>query len=86
MPGRERKRVSDHRSNILKGSLLQGPPAYPRPIEGPCESERFRRRIRFVQFSMTRKHVMRDRVVTDYIQNEKYLTPDRALGDPRSQK
>ena len=25
------------------------------------------KRIRFVQFSIIRKHVMRDRVVTDYI-------------------
>ena len=33
MPDRERKRVSDHRSHILKWSLLQGPPAHPRNME-----------------------------------------------------
>ena len=29
MPDRERKRVPDHRSDVLKGSLLQGPLAHP---------------------------------------------------------
>ena len=30
MPERERKRVPDHRSDVLKGALPQGPPAHPR--------------------------------------------------------
>ena len=61
-------------------------------FDGPCESECFRRRIRFVQFSIIRKHVMRDRVATNYIRkrlsihNEKNWSQDRALGDPTSQK
>ena len=29
MPDRERKRVPDHRSDVLKGSLPQGPPTHP---------------------------------------------------------
>ena len=29
MPDREKKRVPDHRSDVLKGSLLQGPLAHP---------------------------------------------------------
>ena len=33
MPGREKKRVPDHRSVVLKGSLLQGPSAHPRNTE-----------------------------------------------------
>ena len=33
MPDRERKRVSDHRSHILKWSLLQGPPAHPKNMQ-----------------------------------------------------
>ena len=61
-------------------------------FDGPCESECFRRKIRFVQFSIMRKHVMGDRMVTNYtrkrlnIQNEKNWSKDRALGDPTSQK
>ena len=35
MPDRERKRVPDHRSDALKGSLAQGPPAHPRNMEYP---------------------------------------------------
>jgi len=30
MPDRERKRVPDHGSDVLKGSLPEGPPAQPR--------------------------------------------------------
>ena len=33
MPDRERKGVPDHRSDVLKGSLPQGPPAHPRNTE-----------------------------------------------------
>ena len=33
MPERERKRVPYHRSNILKESHPQGPPAHPRNME-----------------------------------------------------
>ena len=57
-----------------------------------CASECFSRRIRFVQFSIIRKHMLRDRVVTNYIrtrlsmQNEKNMSQDRALGDPTSRK
>ena len=35
MPDRERKRVPDHRSDVLKGSLPRGPPAHPRNTEDP---------------------------------------------------
>ena len=35
MPDRERKRVPDHRSNVLKWYLPQGPPAHPRNVEDP---------------------------------------------------
>ena len=47
--------------------------------------ECFRRRFRFVQFSIIHKHVMRDRVVTSYIrkrlsiQNKKNWSQDRAV-------
>ena len=52
------------------------------------------RRIRFVQFSIIRKHLMEDRVVTNYtrkrlshgIQKEKNWSQDRVLGDPTSQR
>ena len=33
MPDRERKGVPEHRSSVLKGSLPQGPSAYPRDKE-----------------------------------------------------
>ena len=33
MPDRERKRVPDHRSDVLKGMSTQGPPAHPRNTE-----------------------------------------------------
>ena len=39
MPDRERKRVPDHRSDVLKGSLSQGPPAHHRNMEYPRLSE-----------------------------------------------
>ena len=32
MPDRERKGVPEHRSNVLKESVPQGPPAHPRNI------------------------------------------------------
>ena len=35
MPNRERKRVPDHRSDVLKGPLPQGPPAHARNTEYP---------------------------------------------------
>ena len=35
MPDRERKRVPDHRSDVLKGSLPQGPSAHPMNTEDP---------------------------------------------------
>ena len=35
MPDRDRKRVSDHRSDVLKESLPQGSPAHPRNTEDP---------------------------------------------------
>ena len=38
-PDRERKRVPDHRSDALKGSVPQGPPAHPRNTEYPRLSE-----------------------------------------------
>ena len=31
----EMKRVPDHRSDVLKGSLTKGPPAHPRNTEYP---------------------------------------------------
>ena len=34
MPDRERKRVPDNTSDVLKGSLPQGPHTYPRKAEG----------------------------------------------------
>ena len=33
MPDRDRKRVPDHWSHVLKGSLPQGPTAHPRNME-----------------------------------------------------
>ena len=39
MPVRERKRVPDHRSDVLKVSLPQGHPAHPRNKENPMLSE-----------------------------------------------
>ena len=39
MPDRERKRVPDHRSDVLKVSLPQGHPAHPRNKENPMLSE-----------------------------------------------
>ena len=38
-PDRERKRVPDHRSDALKGSVPQGPPAHPRTSKYPRLSE-----------------------------------------------
>ena len=35
MPNRERKRVPDDRSDILKGSLLKSPPAHPWDTKNP---------------------------------------------------
>ena len=39
MPERKRKGVPEHRSNVLKGSLPQGPSAHPRNTEYPKLSE-----------------------------------------------
>ena len=39
MSDRERKRVPDHRSDVLKGSLPQGLSAHPRNTEDPRLSE-----------------------------------------------
>ena len=39
MPDKKRKRVPEHRSNVLKGSLPQGPSAHPRNAEYPRLSE-----------------------------------------------
>ena len=39
MPDRDRKGVPEHRSNVLKGSLPQGPSAHPRNTE-KCEYPR----------------------------------------------
>ena len=56
------------------------------------QSESFRRKIQFVQFSVIHKYIMRDRVVTDYIRkrlsikNEENRSQDGTLGDPSSQK
>ena len=56
-------------------------------FDGLCKSENFKRTIRFVQFSIICKHVVRNRVVMYYIrkrlsiQNKKEL--DRAQGTPK---
>ena len=38
MPDKERKRVPDHRSDVLKGSLPQDPPAHPRNTDEISEA------------------------------------------------
>ena len=65
----------------------------PRPSAGfDSMWESFGRRIRFVQFSVICKHIMRDRVVTNYvserlsIQNEENWPQDGTLNDSTSQK
>ena len=35
MADKKRKRVPDHMSDLLKGSLSEGPPAHPRNTEDP---------------------------------------------------
>ena len=35
-PDRARKRVLDHKSDVLNGSLPQGPAAHPKNTEDPC--------------------------------------------------
>ena len=58
-------------------------------FDGPWECECFRRKIRFVQFSIIRKHIMRHSVVTNYIrkrlskQNEKTGLRTEPLGTPQ---
>ena len=39
MPVKERKRIPDHGSDVLKGSHPHGPPAHPRHTEYPRLSE-----------------------------------------------
>ena len=38
MPDRERKEIAEHRSNVLKGSLPQDPPAHPRNTDEISEA------------------------------------------------
>ena len=52
MPNRERKRVPNHKSDVLKWSLPQGPPTHPRNSEYPSIrgwTKRARRRVEIKQ-------------------------------------
>ena len=59
MPNRERKRVPDHRSDVLKGFLSRGPLAHPRKHEISEAKKRMRKRGEMKQLRETWKR-MRD--------------------------
>ena len=53
-------------------------------FDGPCDRRCFRKRTRFVQFSIIHKHMTRDRVVNDYITKKwKELVPAQIPGWPQ---
>ena len=66
MPARERKRVPDDRSDILKGSLPKSPPAHPWDTENPSTwgwTKRRRRRMEVKQLREVWRSCNRDNVV-----------------------
>ena len=68
MPDRERKRVPDHRSDVLKGSLTVGPSAQPRNTEYPNirgRAKRARRRVEMKQLREVWRSCTRDNVEAD---------------------
>ena len=65
MPDRERKRVPDDRSDILKGSLPKSPPAHPWDTENPSIwgwTKRTRRRVEVKQLGEVWRSCTRDNV------------------------
>ena len=64
MPDRERKRVPDDRSDILKGSLPKSPLAHPWDTENPSRgwTKRTRRRIELKQLGDVWRSCTRDNV------------------------
>ena len=57
MLDRERKRVPDHRSDVLKGSLPHGPPAHPSNTEYPGIGDGAKRARRRVEMKKLRDSV-----------------------------
>ena len=55
MPDRERKRVPDHRSHVLKGCLPQGPPAHPRNTEDASIRSRAKKARRRAEMKLLRE-------------------------------
>ena len=58
----ERKRVPDHRSDVLKGSVPHGPPAHPRNTEDPSFRGRARRRAEMKQLGEVWRRYTKDSV------------------------
>ena len=68
MPDRERKRVPDHRSDVLKESLPIGPPVHPRNTEYSSIrgwARRARRRVQMQQLGEVWRCCTRDKVEAD---------------------
>ena len=68
MPDRERKRVPDHRSDAMKGSLPQGPPAHSKNTEYPSIrgwTKTARRRVEMKQLREVWRSCTRDNVEAD---------------------
>ena len=66
MPDRERKRVPEHRSDLLKGSLPQGSPAHPRNTEYPSirgRAKRTKSRVVMKQLREVWRSCTRDSVI-----------------------
>ena len=64
----EMKRVPDHRSDVLKGSVTKGPPAHPRNTEYPSIwgwAKRARRRVEMKQLQAVWMSCARDNVEAD---------------------
>ena len=72
MKTEKEKRVPDHRTDILKGSLPQGPPAHPKNTENPsirgC-SKRAKRRAEMKQL----REVWRSRTKENLEADESYF-------------
>ena len=68
MPDKNRNRVSDHRSDVLRGSLPQGPSAHPRNTEDQGIrgwAKRTRRRVEMKQLREVWRSCTRDNVEAD---------------------
>ena len=72
MPDRERKRVPEHRSDVLKGSLTHVPPAHPRNTEYPSIRQRVSEESEKESRDEATQRGMKEHDNSGWIRREKY--------------